>query len=84
MLTLGLRPDNYSYTALIKALIKSGRFDEAKQMFLSMEQNGCNPDSYTSNLIFDTLVQQGCFEEARDIVKTSKERGISFKSFPDL
>ncbi|KAH9766094.1 putative pentatricopeptide repeat-containing protein [Citrus sinensis] len=82
MLTLGLRPDNFSYSALIKALIKSGRFDEAKQTFLSMEQNGCNPDSYTSNLILETLVQQGRFEEAHDIVKTSKERGISFKSFP--
>ncbi|KAH9766097.1 putative pentatricopeptide repeat-containing protein [Citrus sinensis] len=83
MLTLGLRPDNFSYSALIKALIKSGRFDEAKQTFLSMEQNGCNPDSYTSNLILETLVQQGRFEEAHDIVKTSKERGISFKSFPE-
>ncbi|KAJ0035333.1 hypothetical protein Pint_24394 [Pistacia integerrima] len=73
---------NTTMTCLITGLnldetsgIFKRRFVAAKEMFLSMEANGCIPDSYTSNLILETLIHNGCSEDACDIVKRYNERG---------
>lgn len=84
MLTLDLVPDNFTYTAFIKALCELGRFDEAKNLFFSMEANGCMPDAYTCNTFIDALVQSAHLDEAWDIVRKYEKRGISIKSIPIL
>ena len=80
----GLNPDNYTYSAFIEALSESGRLEEAKKMFYSMEANGCSPDSYICNLIIKILVQQEYVEEAQNIIERCRQKGISLNSIPNL
>lgn len=51
MLRVGLKPDNYTYTTLIKALSERGKESEAREMFSLMERHECVPDSYTKRLV---------------------------------
>ncbi|KAL2464174.1 hypothetical protein Fot_52130 [Forsythia ovata] len=67
MLTLDLHPDNFTYVAFIKALCGSRRYHDAKELFLSMEANGCIPDAYLCNSYIDALIKSGRVKEAQNI-----------------
>ncbi|KAL0376380.1 UNVERIFIED_CONTAM: hypothetical protein Scaly_0755600 [Sesamum calycinum] len=82
MLKLDFRPDNFTYIAFISALCESGRFLEAKELFSSMEANGCLPDAYACNSFIDALIKSGRFQEAQDVWLKYKEKGITLKPMP--
>ncbi|KAJ4822542.1 hypothetical protein Tsubulata_022393 [Turnera subulata] len=63
------------------AYCESGRFDEAKDMLTSMEENGCFPDCFTCNLLLNALVKHYRLEEALSIAKRCREKGITVNSF---
>lgn len=57
MFVLGLFLDNFIYGVFIKFLCDVGRFYDVKDVFLSMEGNGCILDLRICNLFVDIFVK---------------------------
>ncbi|KAM5560818.1 pentatricopeptide repeat-containing protein [Rosa sericea] len=79
MISLGVAPNAYTYSVLIKALTKDPDFlDDAKQYVLEMMGNGMQPNAKTYTTLFYAFAQLGKdkLKEAKEFVKQMKARGF--------
>jgi pentatricopeptide repeat protein len=63
-----LRPDQITFTTLIKASIKSGSLENALDLLDDMQWVGIKPDLVTYNSIIEALVNANRLYEAKDLV----------------
>lgn len=70
----GIKPDKYSYTSLVKAVIAQ---DGIEEFLYDMRDQGVTPDTMTFNTIIRCLCEQKKLPAARRIVTVMDESGIS-------
>lgn len=70
----GLRPDKFTYTALIKACTHKGDYEE---LLYDMMEHGVRPDVVTYNTIIQTLCNKREWTKASKLVSTMEAQGIS-------
>jgi pentatricopeptide repeat protein len=73
----GLKPNVYTYTALVGALCKEGLIIEAHKLFRKMEEDGCTPDKCAYNVIIQGFLQHKDPSMARQLVEEMVNRGFS-------
>ncbi|KAL7551689.1 hypothetical protein ACHAWF_014875 [Thalassiosira exigua] len=70
-----LRPDEVTYTTLIKASIRSGEIDRALDLFDDMKWTGLRPDIVSYNSVIESLCGAGRLYEAKDLVTDMETTG---------
>ena len=74
MKNAGVKPDKYSYTSLIKAVISTGDIDE---LLYDMAEQGVEPDVVTYNMIIKSLCEGRQLVQAKKMVNRMEASGIS-------
>ncbi|KAI7725143.1 hypothetical protein M8C21_021799 [Ambrosia artemisiifolia] len=72
----GIRPDEYSYGALVSGLCKVGRFKEASELLCKMEEVGLVPTAVTYNTLIDGYCNKGNLEMAFRYKDEMVKKGI--------
>jgi pentatricopeptide repeat protein len=78
--TSGLVPNIFTYSIMIKNLLKEGSVEEAGNIFLSMEKSGCAPDSRLLNDIIRILLERGEIVKAGDYLSKVDGKRISLEA----
>lgn len=79
MIYLGISPNAYTYSVLIKALTKDPNFlNDAKQYVLEMMDKGMQPNARTYTAVFYAFARLGedKLNEGKEFVKQIKARGF--------
>jgi pentatricopeptide repeat protein len=74
MQNVGLRPDKYTYTVLIKACDKK---DDVQELLYAMRERGIQSDVVTYNTIIKLLCSKRLLTQATKIVTEMESRGIA-------
>jgi pentatricopeptide repeat protein len=74
MQNVGLRPDKYTYTVLIKACDKE---DDVQELLYAMRERGIQSDVVTYNTIIKLLCSKRLLTQATKIVTEMESRGIA-------
>jgi pentatricopeptide repeat protein len=69
----GVKPDKYSYTSLVKAILTH---DDIEEFLYDMKDQGVAADSMTFNTIIRCLCEQKKLSAARKVVNKMEEAGI--------
>jgi pentatricopeptide repeat protein len=70
----GVKPDKYSYTSLVKAVLAQ---DSIEEFLYDMRDQGVAPDTMTFNTIIRNLCEQRKLAAARKVVTMMEESGVS-------
>ncbi|KAG7352728.1 PPR: pentatricopeptide repeat domain containing protein [Nitzschia inconspicua] len=70
----GVKPDKYSYTSLVKAVLAQ---DGIEEFLYDMRDQGVTPDTMTFNTIIRCLCEQRNLSAARKVVTMMEEAGVS-------
>jgi pentatricopeptide repeat protein len=74
MKKVGVRPDKYSYTSLIKAVMVDA---DVEELLYDMKEEGVNPDVKTFNTIIKNLCEQKKIAAAKKIVGMMDTSGVA-------
>ncbi|RVW13853.1 Pentatricopeptide repeat-containing protein, mitochondrial [Vitis vinifera] len=69
MQTKGIKPDGYSFNALIKGFCNDGKVDEATNWYGKMRENDCSPDKLTFATLVPLYCEKGSFDQAFELCK---------------
>lgn len=78
IITIGMRPDNAMYNAVITGLCKAEKPDEATALLEEMPRSPSKPDIYAYNVIMSSYAKAGKMEKACDVF--SKAQNAEIKS----
>jgi pentatricopeptide repeat protein len=78
-ITIGLRPDVFTYNALLNGYCKNRRIDDGLALFRQMCSKDVKPDSITYNIILQGLFQAGRTSDARELYVRMVESGTQLK-----
>ena len=70
----GMKPDKFSYTALVKSILKDG---DIQELLYDMKEQGINPDVIMYNTIIKGLCQERMFLAAQKMVNQMESEGLS-------
>ncbi|KAL3913808.1 MAG: hypothetical protein SGILL_006345, partial [Bacillariaceae sp.] len=70
----GVKPDKYSYTSLVKAILT--HHDDIEEFLYDMRDQGVAPDAMTFNTIIRSLCEQRKMSAARKVVNMMEEAGV--------
>ena len=70
----GVKPDKYSYTSLIRAVVSTGDIDE---LLYDMAEQGVDPDVVTYNMIIKALCDGRQLVQAKKMVNRMEAAGVS-------
>uniref|UniRef100_A0A0V0HUZ0 Putative pentatricopeptide repeat-containing protein, mitochondrial-like n=1 Tax=Solanum chacoense TaxID=4108 RepID=A0A0V0HUZ0_SOLCH len=73
----GCTRDSYCYNALIDALAKNGKIDEALVLFKRMEDEGCDQTVYTYTILISGMFKEHQNEEALKLWHMMIDKGIT-------
>ncbi|CAA7394691.1 unnamed protein product [Spirodela intermedia] len=73
----GLLPDSFCYNALMDALCRAGRVDEALGLLGRMEREGCDQTVYTYTILLEGLFKDHRNEEALKLWDAMLDRGVT-------
>ncbi|KAF9904015.1 hypothetical protein EC991_003163 [Linnemannia zychae] len=76
MLTQGLRPDVVTFTAMVDANIKMGKYPEAREVFQAMEQANIQPDVIAYSAMIAGALSHSSVQESIGILKNMIDDGI--------
>ena len=68
MLMKGLTPGVMTYSTILHGLFQTGRFSEAKELYLNMINSRTQWDIYTYNIILNGLCKNNCVDETFKIL----------------
>jgi pentatricopeptide repeat protein len=71
---LGMKPDKFTYTALVKAAIAGG---DAEELLYDMREQGVVGDAVTYNTVIKSLCDQRKLVSAKKIVTLMEESGVA-------
>ncbi|KAI5349874.1 hypothetical protein L3X38_002765 [Prunus dulcis] len=78
----GIKPDVVTFTSLISAVCKSGKWEEAVSLFRNMIDCGDFPNIVTFNSALDALCKEGKTAGALNLAEEMFLRGVSLISSP--
>lgn len=73
----GLVPDSFCYNALMDALCRAGRVDEALGLLGRMEREGCDQTVYTYTILLEGLFKDRRNEEALKLWDAMLDRAVT-------
>ncbi|CAI9105662.1 OLC1v1004640C1 [Oldenlandia corymbosa var. corymbosa] len=71
-----LDPDVVTYTRMITALCKEGLLEEANEVFIQMEANGCLANEITYNAIIRVLIKGDKYDDAAVYLQEMRSKGF--------
>jgi pentatricopeptide repeat protein len=77
MKRVGIRPDKFTYTSLLKACVNDG---DLQELLYDMQEQGVKPDVVMYNAMIRSMVDDGKLAEARTLVTQMEARGVSANS----
>ncbi|GAA0146277.1 hypothetical protein LIER_36284 [Lithospermum erythrorhizon] len=80
MVEKGLRPASYTYHALIKGFMKRKRYNEAKEIFHEMRQQGLPLDEQLYSIFLDMNYNEGNFEMTLELCEEAVEKCLIKKT----
>ena len=76
MLEAGLKPDKYTITSLVVAVVKDGDIDTALNLLSDMKKAGIKADAVGYNTVIRSLCDNSQWFEAKSLVADMESRGI--------
>jgi pentatricopeptide repeat protein len=73
-------PNKITYSLMIESHIEEGLLQEAEDLFLSMEKNGCSCDSRMVNAIVRRLLEKGEVARAGGYLTKIDEKNFSIEA----
>lgn len=77
MKRVGLRPDKFTYTSLLKACVHEG---DLQELLYDMKEQGVDDDVVLYNTMIRSLCKEGKMAEARTIVTQMESKGVTANS----
>lgn len=77
MKSRGMRPDDFTYNALISGQAKMGNEKESMTLYCEMIANGLVPRTSTYNVLISEFVRVGKMPQARELMKEMGKRRVS-------
>ena len=69
-----MKPDKYTYTSLVKAVVHNGNVQE---LLYDMEEEDCQADVMTYNTVIKVLCEERKFDIAQKMVNQMEAAGVS-------
>ncbi|CAN0857627.1 Pentatricopeptide repeat-containing protein At4g38150 [Linum grandiflorum] len=76
MLGVGVAPNVYTYSVLIKGLAGDAKIGNAKKYLLEMMGKGMMPNAGTYCAVLEAMVREQRVEEGRELVEQMKTKGL--------
>ncbi|KAJ4744348.1 Ribosomal protein L15 [Rhynchospora pubera] len=76
MLACGVLPNAYTFSVLIKGLVKESKLTEAGKYLIEMVTRGMKPNVTTFLSVFEGYVSEEKFEEGKKLLQELKEKGF--------
>ena len=73
----GVKPDKFTVTSLVKAVVNDGDFDTARNLLRDMKRAGIESDTVGYNYVIQGLCKRSLWFEAKELVADMESRGIS-------
>ena len=77
MKRVGLRPDKFTYTSLLKACVHEG---DLQELLYDMKEQGVDDDVVLYNTMIRSLCDEGKMAEARTVVTQMESKGVTANS----
>ena len=77
MKTTGTKPDKFTITALIKAVVADGDFETARNLLRDMKKAGIDADVVAYNTVIRELCQRSAWFEAKELVAEMESSGVN-------
>jgi pentatricopeptide repeat protein len=74
---VGIRPDKFTYTSLLKACVNDG---DLQELLYDMQEQGVKPDVVMYNAMIMSMVDDGKLAEARTLITQMEARGVTANS----
>jgi pentatricopeptide repeat protein len=73
----GVKPDKFTVTSLVKAVVNDDDFDTARNLLRDMKRAGIESDTVGYNYVIQALCKNKLWFEAKELVADMESRGIS-------